>query len=237
MNMEIATNFNPLESRRAALQFGLRALLVWVVVCAIVFLAQRPIATGLLPPFKFMVGLLQQDFTVTLRMQDHGAGTLIEATPFLMRPIRLAGDLALRPFVSLPPLTVNVDHALVPMVLLVTGIASWPFSGRREAIARGVLAVACLAVLMLFATPVLIVGMQQIAFLEAAQQHGAAVHETPLVTLMIFMESGGQWLLPLALAFASLIASNWMFAKRGNGPPRDCVSATSGTVDLAFPPV
>lgn len=230
-------NAGVLDERRSALRFGLRPVLACITVAGATFLAQRWIASHLLPLLGVTVGLLQDDFTVHLQLLGEGVHTAIQATPFLLRPIPLAGDLALRPFVSLAPLTVNVDHALVPLVLLISGLASWPLAGWREAIVRAVFALVALLVVLVLTTPVLLVGMQQAAFVEAAQHHGGNPHEPALFTLMIFMESGGRWLLPLAFALACVTGSMRICSKRVRPIPVNVPAPAVEAARMVFPPV
>jgi len=93
------------------------------------------------------------------------------------------------------------------VLLLVTGIATWPFAGRREALLRVLLAAVALPVVLALTTPVLLVGRVQMWLVELAVQHRAGFHEPSVVTFMIFMESGGRWLVPLVLAVASTALS------------------------------
>lgn len=226
----------PLD-RHGALRLGVRVVFVWMLVCAAVYVAQRPLAAATLPYFEWMIGLLQEDFSAALRIVDHAGHPAIEMTPYLLRPVPLTEQLALRPFIAMPPTVVNVDHALVPMVLLLTGVAAWPWARRREAIVRALLTLAVSPLILAIGTPVLLAGRQQIAFIEAALQHGARFHEPYLVTFMIFMESGGGWLLPLIAAAACVLASRL----RGPKPPDDSLAHdatnTSGPTSLAFPPI
>jgi hypothetical protein len=221
--------------RRDLWRLGIRVLLVWMMICTVAYLAQRPLATASLPSFEWVIGLLQQDFSASLKIVDQAGHLSIEMTPYLLRPVPLTEQLALRPYVTLPPSMVNVDHALVPMVLLLTGIAAWPWVRRREMVLRALLTLVVSPLILAIGTPVLLAGRQQIAFLEAALQHGTRVHEPFLVTLMIFMESGGRWLLPLTLAAACVLAARLRWPKS----PDASLDATkpSDSSSLAFPPV
>lgn len=220
-----------------ALRIGLRALLAWGIIGAGVFVAQRPIAAALLPFFHAVVGLLQQDFVASLRIAESGRQAIIEMTPFLLRPVALTDQLALRAYVSLAPVTVDVDHALVPPVLMLAGVAAWPLLGIREAAWRVLLALASLPIILALCTPVLLVGLQQMLFVEAAAQHGGAFHEPGAVTLMIFMESGGRWLLPLMIAVACVALSRRLCAKPEAAASATMRAAASPAASPAFPPI
>lgn len=232
-----ARTFDMRESRRFAMRISVRALFAWMIVCVAVFIAQRPLATMFLPFFEVIVSLLQQDFAASLRLVRDGGHEVIQMTPFLLHPLPLTDEIVLRPFVALPPLSVSVDHALVPLVLLVAGVAGWPLAGSREAAVRVLLTIATLPLVLALGTPVLLVGRQQIVFVEAALRQGAAFHEPGLVTLMIFMESGGRWLLPLAAAVACIAVSLRLCSEPASGLPPNGEAAASNAADLAFPPL
>jgi hypothetical protein len=193
--------------RRSLVWLCLRALLVWALVCLAILAVQRPLMTVLLPYVDAIIRLLQWDFVPSLRLVEVKGHWIIEMIPFLMRAVPLTDDLALRPFFQLEPFVVNVNHALVPLVLLLAAVGSWPFAHCREALARMLLTVAALPLVLALTLPVLLVGRVQMAIVELALQHSAKFHEPGLVSLMIFMESGGCWLLPLTLAVACVFAS------------------------------
>jgi hypothetical protein len=192
-------------NRRFLAMLGIRALVAWVVVGSVLLAVRLPLMTLLLPYFDLVIRLLQSDFSPSLRMVHEAGSWMIQMTPFLLRPVGLTDQLALRPFIALEPISVHVDHALVPLVLLVTAAASWPLAGRIEALVRVLLAVPAVAAALALTTPVLLAGRAQMSVVELALMHGASFHEPALVTLLIFMESGGRWLLALALAVACVV--------------------------------
>lgn len=222
-----------LSTRRLSLRFGMRVLLAWAIACAAVFIAQRPLMAALLPFFDVVVGLLQRDFSATLRLVEDKGQAAIQMIPFLLRPVPLTEQLAVRPFITLPPLRVSVDHALVPLALLAAGIASWPFAGLREAVVRVLLAIAVLPLVLGLTTPVLLVGQQQVIFFEASLRRGAGFEQPGLVALMIFMETGGRWLLPLAVAVGCVVASHRICVRQPAAAP---ARASVKPVELVFPP-
>jgi hypothetical protein len=224
-------------NHRSLVRFGIRALLVWVVVSLAMLAAQRSLMALLLPYFDLVIRLLQSDLSPTLRLTEEGGSWLIQMTPFLLRPVGLTDQLALRPFIALEPISVHVDHALVPLVLLITAVASWPFASRIEALVRVLLAAPAVPALLALTTPVLLTGLAQMSIVELALKHGANFHEPGLVTLLIFMESGGRWLLPLALAVACVVASGRICRRQ---PPAEnqTEQPRAHTIDAAvFAPV
>ena len=231
-------SFDLTANHRIALRLGIRALVVWLIVCIVMLLARRPLTAVLLPFFEVAIRLLQQDFAATLRLVEARGEAVIQMTPFLVRSIPLTDQLALAPFVPLKPFQVSVDHALVPLVLLISGVLSWPFASRREAAVRiGLMLLAALPVILVLSTPLLLVGQQQIIFVQEAARQGATFQEPFLVTFMIFMESGGRWLLPLALAIACVAASLRICVKPGNPSPGNDAGKAASAAELAFPPV
>lgn len=226
-----------LPDSRFALRLGVRVVLTCVMVCTALFLAQRPLTALLLPFYEIIIDLLQQDFSARLQWVEYKSQAAIQMTPFLLRAVPIGDHLALKPFVSLPPTIVSVDHSLVPLVLLFTAVVSWPFAGRREAAVRLALAIAVAPPILALSTPVLLVGGQQLAFFEAALSRGAAFEAPALATLMVFMESGGRWLLPLTACAACIAVSHRLCAEPDSVSPIHGEAHTSSATGLAFPPV
>jgi hypothetical protein len=214
-----------------------RTLIACATVSVAILLGQRALITALLPYFDIVIRLLQSDFVASLRIAEVKGQWMIQMTPFLLRAVPLTDQLALRSFVELPPFFVGVTHALVPVVLLIAAIASWPFASYRDAITRVVLAIVSVPLVLASTTPLLLAGRLQMWIIELAMQHGAGSREPALVTAMIFMESGGRWLLPLMLAVASVVISHRLCI----GPPMLVLpKGQSSVVDAAqvvFPPV
>lgn len=208
-------SFNLPANRRFAVRIGARAVLVWMIVGIAALIAQHPLTSLLLPLFESAIDILQQDFTATLLLVQEKGEWVIQMAAYLARPLALTDRVVLPAFAALPPFQVSVDHALVPLVLLLTAVASWPFVSGREAAVRTVLTIAAAPLVLALSTPLLLVGRQQMIFVEAAMRQGASFHEPALVTLMIFMESGGRWLVPLVLAVACIAASRRLCVKPG----------------------
>jgi len=203
----VNSGFEVFVHRGDLFRLCLRMLAICAVVSVVTVLAQRELMACLLPCFNVIIRLLQSDFVASPRAVEMHNEWMIQMTPFLLRAVSLSDQLALRRFVELPPFFVGVNHALVPLVLLITAVASWPFASSREAAVRALLTLLGLPLVVALTTPLLLVARVQMWIVELALQHGAGSREPALVSAAIFMESGGRWLLPLTVAIACVAVS------------------------------
>ena len=75
------------------MRFGIRMAFVWMIVAGVAFVVQRQIAAQLLPLSGAIVGLLQEDFTVSLQLLEDGGCTLISLNDTAhLQAAGLAGD-------------------------------------------------------------------------------------------------------------------------------------------------
>jgi TRAP-type uncharacterized transport system fused permease subunit len=200
----VATEFPTTTERRSLVRFTLRLLVVYLVVTLVVLLAGRRLLEIALPAMEVAVNVLQQDFSGSLAMVQRERDWVIEMQPMTVRFIPLGNEISVRQFRPLPRCFTHVDHTLVPIVLLLTALIAWPTRKRREAVVRVVLGGAAAAFLLFASAPLLLVGQAQLALVGLAKANGGSMSEPMLLTLMIFMETGGRWLLPIVLAVACI---------------------------------
>jgi hypothetical protein len=227
------------REQRFFLLVSLRLAIVWVVLTALVLTAGRQLTQATLPLLDLAVNVMQDDFTATLAVVRQNADWAIQMQPLTVRPIAMTDRVRLRRFLSLQPYWTHVDHTLVPVVLLLTGVLAWPLRTLRELGVRLLLGVPALLAVIVLSAPVLLIGQVQLTLMQLATRAGAASHEPWMVTLMIFMESGGRWLLPIAAAVACIAGARAWF-----GPPPPAVPPAPAAPPRAdpsgppaFPPV
>jgi hypothetical protein len=180
------------------LHLSVRLVLVWSVLCALAIGLGRQALVPALPLFDRVIDMVQDDFVATVEIaQDQGTWVL-RIQPLLVRPVTLSAELAMPPGTRLRWFVTHVDHTLVPPLLFLMALLTWPATRRRELAARLLLAVPVLLLILTLTAPILLVGQVEMVTADLAVLAGAPRREPPLVTLMVFMESGGGWLLPLA---------------------------------------
>lgn len=181
-----------------ALRASVRLLLVWCVLCALAIGLGRQALTLALPLYDGVIEVIQDDFVATVQMTHTPDGWVLRMQPFLVRPLRLNADLSMPAGTRLRWFVTHVDHTLVPPVLLLMVTLALPAARWRELAVRLLLALPVLILVLALTAPVLLAGQVAIMAADLARLAGAPQRQTPLVALMIFMESGGRWLLPLA---------------------------------------
>ena len=174
---------------------SLRAVLAWCLLSGAGFIFVRPITVALLPLMEAMVNGMQSDFKAHLFIEDQGS-LMIALSCTTNRPFASSAGGFIPPDSSFSGGAVDAVHALVPLVIFLVAVASWPINGWREAIGRAVGAVLLLPPVVALTTIVLLVGRVEHFLHHASIQSQSGFLLQPYV----FMEEGGRWLVPLLAA-------------------------------------
>jgi hypothetical protein len=219
----------------SAFNLSLRMGSAWLFASALVLISGPCIIEPALPLLQTAVDLLQADFTVVLELKQSSGGWLISTQPFLMRSVALAAGSSIAPFTHLGRFSINVDHTLVPQVIFLTVAWSWPCARRRELVARLALTLPALSILLALDVPAHLVGLVEIYLAEVGRVNASSRAAWP-ITWMIFMESGGRWLLAILVAAVCVGVSRLKRAEDARQAPLPRTSL-SPRAALAFPPV
>jgi len=210
------------------LRIATRLVVVWALLCAAAIGFGRPALTLALPLFDRVIAAVQDDFAAGVEMaQDgkaqNGKGWVLRMQPTLVRPVRLNAELAMPAGTRLRWFATHVDHTLVPPLLFLMALLAWPPDRRSELLIRLLVALPMFLLILALTAPIQLVGQVQMVLAELAALAGEPQREPPLVTLMVFMESGGRWLLPLAGAVLCIA-----LGRRLRGLSRDTTKARPG---------
>lgn len=170
----------------------LRLATATAVAAALGLAFGRGIVVLTLPVVDFALDILLPGCATQLSM----AGTEIRLFIVTLRPLELPGDYFIPALARLGPITFSVDHQLVSLVILATGIAVWPTQSVREALLRAAAAAPLGLVVVVATLPFHLAGF---VLAELSQRSWT-------ISYMIFLEMGGRWLLPIVLAAASVRA-------------------------------
>jgi hypothetical protein len=191
------------------LYLPVRLVIVWTVLCALAIGFGRQALVPALPLFDRVIDVVQDDFVASVEIaQDQGAWVL-KMQPLLVRPVGLNAELAMPAGTRLRWFVTHVDHTLVPPLLFLMALLAWPAGRWRELAARLLVAVPVLLLLLALTAPILLAGQVQMVAADLAVLAGGPRREPLLVTLMVFMESGGRWLLPLAGGVLCIALGRW----------------------------
>jgi len=191
---------------RSALRLSLRVLLTWAGLAVVLLFGGRVLLTAMLPLFNVFIDLMQPDFVPSLEIVPDADGWVVRLRPLIAKAIAVGPGTIIPPGARLDWFSTSVDHTLVPILLFLTALLSWPTTGTREWGLRVLTGLPALIVVLLLSAPILLIGRVQMWVTELAVRNGAVFQEPALVTFMIFMESGGRWLLPLVAAIACISA-------------------------------
>ncbi len=218
------------------LRVSVRVVVVWAILCALAIGFGRQMLALALPLFDRTIEVVQDDFVARVEIaQDHGAWVL-RMQPLLVRPLYLNANLAVPQGTRLRWFFTHVNHTLVPPLLLLMALLAWPVAGWRELAARLLTGVPVLVLVLALTVPILLVGQVQMMAAYLAVLAGAARREPVLVTLMVFMESGGRWLLPLAGGVLCIALGRWLQGARPRMQPPGGGRAESAAPSATLPP-
>lgn len=176
-----------------------RLLLAWLMTSVLFWWGGTALLRAQLPMFGGVVERLHPGMRCELAIDANAAGGDIRLTARTVRPIAVALGRML-PKDAILEATTSVAHTLVPQLLLCCALLAWPVHGWRARAAL-VLAAAPLSLLLsLVCAPLVLAGHLEMSLLEQAARFGAAPPTSPALHVMLFLESGGRWLLPLVLA-------------------------------------
>jgi hypothetical protein len=190
-------------NQRELIALTLRGLVAWLFLSAVVGYYGEYLAKGLLPLINMVIMLMTSEISPSLKVIKPTQSQLdysIELSAWVLHPVYLNASLGIPTGTELKA-SVQVLHALVPLVIELSILLVWPvqrWTQRFLLIVFGLLT----AVLVVIATlPAHLLGMLEMSFQEAAVS-GENPRPVPwFVEWMVFCEMGGRWLLAIAAAW------------------------------------
>jgi hypothetical protein len=219
---------------QSALRLSLRVLLTWAGLAVVLLIGGRVLLTAMLPLFNVFIDLMQPDFVPSLEIARDADGWVVRLRPLIAKAIAVGPGTIIPPGTRLDWFSTSLDHTLVPILLFFTALLSWPTTSAREWGLRVLTGLPALLVVLLLSAPILLIGRVQMWLTELAVRNGAPFHEPAWVTFMIFMESGGRWLLPLVAAVACISAGRTL---SGVSPSHPTQANAKPSAPRSLPPV
>jgi hypothetical protein len=181
-------------------RLAVRFFVIWAILALVLLIFGAKAIGALLPLLASTIDILQRDFVVTLQISHDSGEWMLRMQPLVVSRLELTTNWIIPPGAQLGWFSVHLDHILVPALLFLTVLGGWPVTGRREAGVRVMLGVPTLLVGLTIITSVHLIALVQMFLVNSGMKHGATFNEPWVVTGMIFLESGGRWLLPLVAA-------------------------------------
>jgi hypothetical protein len=182
----------------ALLKISLRAFLAWSLLAVAGFVFVRPILAMWSPMMESVIDAMQSDFTAQLSVVDMRGAPTITMLCTATRELRLPSGRVVPFLGSYQCATTDAVHALVPIVIFLVTVVSWPIGRRAEVIGRILSSFVLLPFIVAATTPMLLLGLVNSVLNPAS----FSTHSqwTALLQPFVFMEMGGRWLLPLVAA-------------------------------------
>lgn len=173
------------------------------------------IIASLLPYFSWIIDVTCSEYTPMLSIIRYQGDSMIQMQAIVVEPIPIS------PLYSIPAgaqmkAGTHVLHNLIPLLIAYALILSWPMSLVRERLIALCMMAPILIVIMGLSTPYLLAGHIEVLYQNLANQHGITREVPFLLHWMIFIETGGVWLLPIAGAGLSLYLARLMISRRSS---------------------
>lgn len=205
-------------SRRVLIEISLRLLGAWLLLSLLGLCYGKTLITALIPFFEAMIRLFSPDlYSPFLKVVKQNHQDVIQLTMTMMGPFRVSPSVMLPGWKEL-----NVESMLIypvsTLVVLLSALFGWPVRNWRERLLLLSLGgVAALGILGL-TTPFVLLGHLEIEFQKLALRAGDTRAEPLLLSWMIFLELGGNWLLTLIAAFACIAPLRYSASATGGSP-------------------
>lgn len=185
---------------------ALRLCVAWLACSILGYLFGDSLLRAATPLLTAAVHRIAPEFQSRVSLVDDGRGgmqLLLDART--VQPLRLGEGLIIPGGQALPS-RANGVHVLVPFVILLSALFALPARDWRE---RALLSAAALPLgiaVLLATTPFQLVGLIEMALQDHAIAQGVARPTPWNLHWMMFLESGGRWVLPLVFAAVAYAA-------------------------------
>jgi hypothetical protein len=180
------------------LKYSLRGLLAWALLSAAGFLFAGAIVYAFLPLMEAMIDALQSDFTAYLSVADSHGSSVIAMSCTAARQLTLPSGKIIPFLGSYKCASVDSVHALVPIVIYCVAVLAWPIRQWREVYRRLFGSLLLLPTVVALTTPLLLIGIADAALYPQTFRSDGQL--TALWQPFVFLEMGGDWLVPVIAA-------------------------------------
>lgn len=184
---------------RSLRELAARAVLAWLVLSALGWLFGGALLEVLLPALALTVNTLADGYSAALSMDDTGQGKTIHMVGLVTQPIRVSDALTVDPGARLTA-GAHLIHALVPVVLLYIPLLAWPVVRPVDRVWLLAAGAPLAFAVLLMTVPFLLVSHIETMLAGYAVRDGAERLTPWYVYWSMFNESGGRWMIPVALA-------------------------------------
>ena len=203
------------QDSKRLLKLSAKLLVTWALLSALGALYGKALVTASLPLMQNVAQQITDDFYTRFAWDQKEPGMLLIDANFAV-PKPSIRALGIQPGATASAGT-NVEHILVPVILLFIVIICWPVGQWRSRFILLAMAVPASVMSLIFTTPFLLVGKIETLLQEYAYNANIARAEPLYLDWMLFTESGGRWLLPISLGLACVWLLNKFFVPQKEG--------------------
>lgn len=186
---------------------AVRVVLASAAAAALGLAFGKALVVASLPLLDFVAAAVWPQFVGPIEIAGAGSAAEVRRAVASLHAIEVAGPLTVPAMTRLDAARTPLAHALLPAVIALATLAAWPLAGRRDLVRRIVLAGPLVVLLLALTLPFTLMGLVEIAIAELRAAHGTPVPRAWEISYLVFLEAGGRWLLPLALALACVLRS------------------------------
>ena len=194
-----------LMTKKQLLRFNVKLLVSWIILSVLCFYWGKPLVNSMLPYLTTINDMIAPSYSSSLKIIDSDGGGLLQLTAYVVKKIYLASNNIIFPGSKMTA-TIDVMHILVPMTILFSLLLAWPLNNWKAKLLVLFSGIPVTFAILGMTAPVLLAGKLDVMLLERAAASGVKNPEPFTVTWMIFTESGGDWLLPIAAAIICIYA-------------------------------
>ncbi len=152
---------------------------------------------------EITIDVAQRDYLPHLSVVKVQGNTRIMMSCTAIRPLVFSNGHTLAPYETLDCAYIDGVHVLVPPIVFLVAVVSWPASRWAEWRGRILISLPMLLCVVALTTTDLFIGLERMARIPG-RVNGIGDQMAVLMQPFIFMELGGRWLLPLLAAAACI---------------------------------
>lgn len=175
------------------------ALVVWASLAILGFIYEERVSSTLAPYYEWVTNKITHGYIHKVSVASGEKEHLwLISTP--LENIAITPDLFWPAGKTIPPAKVTSLHTLVPIVILLTILFSFPMKTLKQRISLWIMAIPGILIIAALTTPIQMLGLLELGFIEGAAKYNHYREPTLIIKWNLAMEGGGRWLLPILTA-------------------------------------
>lgn len=181
-----------------------RAAATWVVLSLVCLFQGGLLIEPALPILTLVMDQISNDYFPVLTLVKQEGADILRMSATLLHPLILSPEQTLNTGARMT-VGIHLYHALVPLVILFTGLTAWPAASRRHRLALLLIGIPALLLIWAATLPFLLGSHIETLLTDRAAVAGVDRKTSWVVAWAILIESGGMWMLSLL----GVISSHW----------------------------